>query len=607
MNLILHIIPSWLELVFLAYCIGALAGRLWVFPPSTDAARPEQGRFASSVWRSLAIGIVLTLASGSLNLLVRAAEMSVSSLWEVFPELPAVVLKTHFGEVWLIRVAGLVLVLAIAWMGRRYRDSRSALYFLLGIGAIVAMTESASGHAADAGDFSLNEIVDWLHLFAASVWGGGLLVMSTAVLPLLAREEVEGARSIAGVAARFSRIAGVAVGIIVLTAPYNAWAYAGSIDALLRTPYGRILIAKIALLIALLILAAFNRYVRVPRLLELSNMPMRRRHVLGGLLAPLLTPFVRDTAGDADSTARFIRSVRVEAFLMLGVFFCAALLRHEVPAKHFLHMEHAGVMHADHEHLHHAVPGAEPVIHLETDPASIIAGTPATLTVRIEDGNGKPLQEMAVHHERILHVVIIGEDLNVFAHIHPEDIGPVTPSMVKKATFQVRYVFPKAGRYLVGFDFAAADALYSRQVVLAVSGGQRMASQKVDLSRMKDFGRYRVTLSAPAGGIKAGEETVLAYRIEKDGKPVTDLQPYLGAPMHLAVVRADLTQFMHTHGLLPGETHAHDGHMHAMPPERFGPEIDADVVFPAQGIYKIFGQTQHQGKVLLFDFMVKVQ
>lgn len=606
MNLFLHIIPSWLELVSLAYCIGTLACCLWVFPISANTAQPKQGQLPNRVWLFLTIGIALTLASGAVNLLVRAAEMSVSPLWEAFPALPAVVLKTHFGGVWLIRIAGLVLLLAIVWAGRTYRDSRLALYFLLGIGAIVAMTESASGHASDAGDLSLNEIVDWLHLFAASVWGGGLFVMSVAVLPHLAREGAEGARSIAGVAARFSRIAGIAVGTIVLTALYNAWAYAGSIDALLKTPYGRTIIAKIVLLIALLILAAYNRYVRVPRLLALANMPTPGRSVLGGLLAPLLAPFVRDADGDADA-ASFARSVRVEALLMVGVLFCAALLRHEVPAKHFLHLEHAGAMHADHEHLHHAVSGAEPVIHLETDPATISAGAQAILTVRIEDGNGRPLQGLAVHHERILHVVIIGEDLNVFAHIHPEDIGPVTTAMVKKATFSVRYVFPKAGQYLIGFDFAAADALYSKQVVLTVTGGPRMERQKVDLSRAKNFGQYRVTLSAPPEGIKVGKETVLAYRIEKDGKPVTDLQPYLGAPMHLAVVSADLTQFMHTHGVLPGEPHAHDDHMHAMPPERFGPEIDADVVFPAKGIYKIFGQVQHEGQVLLFDFMVEVR
>ncbi len=107
--------------------------------------------------------------------------------------------------------------------------------------------------------------------------------------------------------------------------------------------------------------------------------------------------------------------------------------------------------------------------------------------------------------------------------------------------------------------------------------------------------------------IKAGEETSLSYIIEKDGKTVTDLNPYLGAAMHIAVVSVDLKQYIHAHGSVPGEPHAHHDHMHTKPPKRFGPEIEADVVFPVKGIYTIFSQVKHRDKVLLFDFMVNVQ
>jgi hypothetical protein len=77
--------------------------------------------------------------------------------------------------------------------------------------------------------------------------------------------------------------------------------------------------------------------------------------------------------------------------------------------------------------------------------------------------------------------------------------------------------------------------------------------------------------------------------------------------MHLAVVSAVLTQFMHTHWVILGEPQNHHDHMHVMTIGKFGPEIDADVVFPAKGAYKIFSQVGHKGKVLLFDFMVEVQ
>lgn len=79
--------------------------------------------------------------------------------------------------------------------------------------------------------------------------------------------------------------------------------------------------------------------------------------------------------------------------------------------------------------------------------------------------------------------------------------------------------------------------------------------------------------------------------------------------MHLAIVLADLKRFIHAHGVIPGEPHTHMDHMHmhAEPGEKFGPEIESVVVFPVKGVYKIFSQVDHQGTVLLFDFMVKVQ
>jgi hypothetical protein len=134
-----------------------------------------------------------------------------------------------------------------------------------------------------------------------------------------------------------------------------------------------------------------------------------------------------------------------------------------------------------------------------------------------------------------------------------------------------------------------------------------MGEPKIDFSTEKNVGQYHVTFTISPKIIKAGRETTLRYLIRKNERPVTDLEPYLCAPMHLAVVLADLKQFIHAHGDIPGEPHSAMGHMHTGPPERFGPEIEAVVVFPVKGVYKIFSQVEHQGKVILFDFMVNVQ
>ena len=257
--------------------------------------------------------------------------------------------------------------------------------------------------------------------------------------------------------------------------------------------------------------------------------------------------------------------------------------------------------------MYHAAQGPGPVVSLDIKPDKVTAGSPADITVRIKDQNGGPVKGLEVSHERILHAVIISRDLNIFAHIHAEDLGPVTPEMIKNAALPLRFTFPRAGEYLIGIDFAAAGSLYSKAFPVKVGGSPHMGKAKTDFSTRKKFGAYTVTLTISPKEIVAGKEATLKYIIEKDGKAVSDLEPYLGASMHVATVPINLKLFIHAHGMTPEEPHSPLGHMHATPPLQFGPEIDVDIVFPVQGIYKVYSQVKHKGKVLLFDFMVDVR
>ncbi len=77
-----------------------------------------------------------------------------------------------------------------------------------------------------------------------------------------------------------------------------------------------------------------------------------------------------------------------------------------------------------------------------------------------------------------------------FAHIHPEDAGPITREMLKKADFPLHFTFPKAGEYLVGVDFFAGDEFYSKSFRVSVSGKPAMGGPKTDFSTRKNFGEY---------------------------------------------------------------------------------------------------------------------
>lgn len=575
---VLHSIITFIDITAVSTLVGVALCLLWTAHSKDGEDTPQP--FVGSLRRLLMLCLIALVISSISNFIQRTMEMSGLGITAILPVLPTVLFKTHYGRIGLVRSGGLGLALIAWFVGRRHLNSRFVAVFMLCASAAIAFSRSATSHAADFGDLSLQELSDWIHLIASSLWGGALIAIAIVFRPSLIAEDSRQHPIVSGIADRFYVLFGPALSLLVLTGLYNAWVEVGSFGLLLTTPYGRALSAKIVLLLFL----AF-RYIAPPQ------------H------GPDESAFVM----------KFLRRTRFEAIMILGVLLCAAMLTHNIPARHFIHLEHAQATgnHAGHEngqHEHYATTGPEPVVRLETAPKDIKAGTPVAITVSIERQNGKPLEGLTVHHERILHAIVIGSDLNVFAHIHPEDIGPVTNEMLSKATFPLRFTFPKAGEYLVGLDFATADGLYSKTAYIKVSGQPRMGEPKLDFSTEKDFGAYHVTLKISPNNIKPGE-TTLRYFIKKNKKTVTDLSPYLGAPMHLAIVLADLKRFIHAHGVIPGEPHTHMDHMHmhAEPGEKFGPEIESVVVFPVKGVYKIFSQVDHQGTVLLFDFMVKVQ
>ena len=175
----------------------------------------------------------------------------------------------------------------------------------------------------------------------------------------------------------------------------------------------------------------------------------------------------------------------------------------------------------------------------------------------------------------------------------------------------MRYTFPKSGHYIVGIDFAVKDQAYSKHFSIDVAGGPEMAVPEKDLSRRKMFGAYDVSLTTMPETISAGKETMLTYRFTEDGKPVTDLEPYIAAIMHVAVISTDFKQFIHEHGFVPGMPIMEMGGHHMMHemslPSAFGPEIKVPVTFPAAGVYEIFGEVKHKGKVIVTNFMVEVK
>ena len=260
-------------------------------------------------------------------------------------------------------------------------------------------------------------------------------------------------------------------------------------------------------------------------------------------------------------------------------------------------------------------------------PDGLQSGIESPLIFNIKEKDKKAPLPLEVSHERLVHVVIISEDFKYFTHIHPEEFGSLDKQK-EKGEYEVRYAFPQGGRYIVALDSFHEDHDLARQFLIDVSPVPKEVSLLKDFSRKKNFGEYAVSLSGPQV-IKSGEEIELKYSFSKDAKVVDDLSPYLGAPMHFAIVSADMSSFAHTHGELHSAsaqsgrrqvaslvhgggmdldalTKPSEEHDESSLPEQFGPEVYVHYVFPYPGLYQVFGEAFHDGKVVVTSFMVEV-
>jgi hypothetical protein len=155
-------------------------------------------------------------------------------------------------------------------------------------------------------------------------------------------------------------------------------------------------------------------------------------------------------------------------------------------------------------------------------PEAITPNTITTLTFTLRDAQGHPVQDLVLDHNRIMHVVIVSQDFSVFSHIHAEDLGPITPAMIKAAVFQVQYMFPKEGHYMISVDFTQRAHIFSDQFYVNVgTAGVMGGPGTADLSPRKKFDGYDVALTTSPSNLTAGAPATLNYHIEKDGKPFT--------------------------------------------------------------------------------------
>lgn len=240
---------------------------------------------------------------------------------------------------------------------------------------------------------------------------------------------------------------------------------------------------------------------------------------------------------------------------------------------------------------------------LAKSPERPIAGTPTEMTLSFKEKDGSPAL-LSVEHEKLVHMVIVSKDLTHFAHIHAEE----TQQERNSSVYKFSHVFPKAGDYLIAVDILHGLVHESKQFTFEVFGNPAQTSKQQTYPSPGVFQGYTVTMDyAPP---LVGSLSTIRFTIRKDGEMITDLVPYLGAAMHVAILKNDMSAFIHSHGEVhpPGYTPPTNAtHAHAPPPARFGPIVEAHVTFPSPGLYSIFAEFKHEGRVVPTMFSLRVE
>lgn len=321
----------WLQLGAGLALIGSACLLLLAGPCRASAAvRWRHSVLAAARW----LVVVLMLAGVGLLMLQTASVTGRAESALSWAEVSRLLENTRYGSVWLMR-QGMALSLLlwltgqrrlVTWCGEPLFDA-----LLLAAAAAQAAAGVLTGHGAATEPVWLATIGHLTHLMAAGVWAGGLPALAYGLRLAAHRDDTAARAHFAAALRRFSALAaasvlllmvsGSVIGYLQLGAPTQ---WPGQTDGLLyglftllertaapllATDYGLLVVAKVALLVPILAVAARVRFVCMPRL---GDIAFDQRTVLAGAS----------------------HLVRLEIAVVLAILLAAAALGTTLPAAH---------------------------------------------------------------------------------------------------------------------------------------------------------------------------------------------------------------------------------------------------------------------------------
>ena len=207
-------------------------------------------------------------------------------------------------------------------------------------------------------------------------------------------------------------------------------------------------------------------------------------------------------------------------------------------------------------------------LEFRSDPGSIEPGRAARWMLRVLDADQRAVVEFEPQQETLVHLVVTSADLAWFNHLHPE--------LGDDGILRVTTVLPRAGTYRLYAEFVPRNGSATiARTEIATGGGvpqpatnppgedpvdahgwieRRTYARPESEPDAADGEAYDVRLMPMPSPPVAGREAMLHFQVrDAAGRPVQDLEPYLGAAGHAVVISADGSRMLHVHPMESAE------------------------------------------------------
>jgi hypothetical protein len=228
-------------------------------------------------------------------------------------------------------------------------------------------------------------------------------------------------------------------------------------------------------------------------------------------------------------------------------------------------------------------------VHTVPDPP--VAGHLMSLGLLVRDPQSQArVRDFELLHDRFLHLFIVSQDLEFFAHVHPH--------LDSDGQLSTDLVLPRPAMYEMYADFtpAGGSPQLLQRGIIAKDSRASIVDGRVHLSpdlAPKIDGSVRVGIHAP--DVVAGRQLLLTFSVDnaETGEPVRDLEAYLGAQAHLFSVSDDLADAFHSHPIADVSSAT-------------GPAVSFQVAFARAGAHRVWFQVQRAGHVSTVAFTLPV-